>query len=100
MSLILVPLSAWCNARRICSSVCPFFATGVSSSCSSTGPRLPRQTQLIAGSLFRFWVILFEPCDDDEESHEHEQERPVDFLVDFLALNSASEEHHGAGRDS
>jgi hypothetical protein len=28
----------------------------VSSSISSTGPRLPRQTQLIAGSLFGFWV--------------------------------------------
>ena len=30
----------------------------MSSSISSTGPRLPRQTQLIAGSLFGFWVTL------------------------------------------
>jgi hypothetical protein len=28
----------------------------VSSSFSSTGPRLPLQTQLIAGWLFGFWV--------------------------------------------
>src|SRR5208283_3895411 len=39
-----------------CSSVCPFFATFVSSSFSSRGPRLPLLTQLARGSLFGFWV--------------------------------------------
>ena len=34
MSATLVPPSAWRKARKICSSVCPFFATCVSSSCS------------------------------------------------------------------
>src|SRR5271170_7429387 len=56
MSATLVPLSACRNARRICSSVCPFFATFVSSSFSSRGPRLPLLTQLARGSLFGFWV--------------------------------------------
>src|SRR5208282_5255782 len=56
MSATLVPLSACRNARRICSSVCPFFATFVSSSFSSRGPRLPLLTQLVRGSLFGFWV--------------------------------------------
>src|SRR5271168_1734551 len=61
MSATLVPLSACRNARRICSSVCPFFATFVSSSFSSTGPRLPLLTQLARGSLFGFWVIGANP---------------------------------------
>src|SRR5260370_31284565 len=56
MSATLLPPSAWRKARKISSSECPFFATCVSSSISSTGPRLPLQTQLIAGSLFGFWV--------------------------------------------
>src|SRR5271154_2481911 len=56
MSATLVPLSACRNARRICSSVCPFFATFVSSSLSPRGPRLPLLTQLARGSLFGFWV--------------------------------------------
>jgi hypothetical protein len=65
MSATLVPLSAWRNARKICSSECPFFATCVSFSNSSTGPRLLLQTQLIAGSIFGFWVTsgaLFNPA--------------------------------------
>ena len=57
MSVTLLPPSAWRNARKICSSVCPFLATCVSSSCSPRGPRPPFQTQLIRGSLFGFWVI-------------------------------------------
>src|SRR5258708_39821524 len=57
MSPTLLPPSAWRKARKICSSVCPFFATCVSSWCSPTrGPRLPLRTQLIPGSLFGFWV--------------------------------------------
>src|SRR5271154_6895448 len=59
MSATLVPLSACRNARRICSSVCPFFATFVSSSFSSRGPRLPLLTQLARGSLFGFWVSTY-----------------------------------------
>src|ERR1700681_3404626 len=56
MSATLLPPSAWRNARKICSYVFPFLVPCVSSSISSTGPRLPLKTQLIAGSLFGFWV--------------------------------------------
>src|SRR5208283_640374 len=62
MSATLVPPSACRNARRICSSECPFFATFVSSSFSSRGPRLPLQTQLIHGSLFGFWLNFGRFC--------------------------------------
>jgi hypothetical protein len=36
----------------------PVNDTGVSSSISSTGTRLPLETQLIGGSLFRVWITL------------------------------------------
>jgi hypothetical protein len=36
---------------------CPFSPPSGSSLFKSRGPRLPRQTQLIRGSLFGFWVI-------------------------------------------
>jgi hypothetical protein len=41
------------NARRVCSSECPFFATFGASSIASSGPRLPRPTQLIKWRAFR-----------------------------------------------
>jgi hypothetical protein len=44
------------NARRICSSVCPFLATVLSSSWLSRRPRTTDETQLIAGWTFGFWV--------------------------------------------
>jgi hypothetical protein len=75
MSATLVPPSAWRKARKICSSVRPFFATCVSSSCSSTGSRLPLQTQLIAGSLFGFWLNLG-PCGKSVYSNQHHR-RPT-----------------------
>src|SRR6516165_10157335 len=56
ISLTLVPLSAWRNARRICSSLWPFFGIPVPSSGCCRGPHLKPVSQLMAGILFGFWV--------------------------------------------
>src|SRR5271154_7231329 len=96
MSATLVPLSACRNARRICSSVCPFFATFVSSSFSSRGPRLPLLTQLARGSLFGFWVMSvcgfrFPPFDRIAEAV---VERPSRLPPNFFAYLPRTGTHH------
>src|ERR1700730_10639599 len=56
LSVTFAPRSAWRSARRICSSLCSFFATFVSSSPRFRGPRQTSITQLINGSPFGVWV--------------------------------------------
>jgi hypothetical protein len=36
--------------------------------------------------------VVFESRDHDKEPHEHQQQRPVDLLVDLLAFDAAGEE--------
>src|ERR1700757_4165455 len=62
MSLTRVPLSAWRNARRICSSLWPFFGIVLPSSAAAqdhtSGPSLNLCPAYFSGfgSLFGFWV--------------------------------------------